>query len=293
MMSRSALAKIIAAALAGMTLAAAGQGLAQTPIDSDPLDDRSKRRLDNMEKVVRELRSIVYQGRSTGKPIVIQSAETDSVVEILKTHVDDLEQSLKRMTADNETQLRDLDQARKDLAAALNHEAALEARLGVLEGKVAAALAPPPAEQPAAPPTAALPSPAAAPAVTPAAAFAAANKQLLDGDYPHAESAFADFVQRYPTDPRAAEANYHLGQTLTVRANTADAAGAYLAAIRGYPKTVWAPDAMLQLSRALHTLGDQANACKVLDDLNKRYPMAPPPVQSRAATTRAQAKCVP
>jgi tol-pal system protein YbgF len=290
MMTRSDIARVFAAALAGMTLAAAaGQALAQTPIDSDPLDDRSKRRLDNMEKVVRELRGIVYQGRNTGKPIVIQSAETDSVVQTLTTRVEDLEQSLKRTTADNETQLRDLDQARKDLAAAKDHEAALEARLGALEAKVAAGLAPPPpAEQAVAAPLVGAPP---APAVTPAAAFAAANKLLLDGDYPNAESAFADFVQRYPTDARAAEANYHLGQTLTARTATADAAGAYIAAIRGYPKTAWAPDAMLQLSRALLTLGDQPNACKVLVDLATRYPMAPTPVQSRAATTRAQAKC--
>jgi hypothetical protein len=39
---------------------------AQTPILDDPLDDRSKRRLDNMEKVMRELRAIVFQGRDTG-----------------------------------------------------------------------------------------------------------------------------------------------------------------------------------------------------------------------------------
>ena len=32
-----------------------------------------------------------------------------------------------------------------------------------------------------------------------------------------------------------------VGQTLTARRATADAAGAYIAAIRGYPKTAWAP----------------------------------------------------
>ena len=106
-----------------------------------------------------------------------------------------------------------------------------------------------------------------------------------------AETAFADFIARYPDNARIGEASYRLGQTLTARKATADAAGAYIAAIRGYPKTTWAPDAMLELSRALVTLGDRINACKVLSDLDTRYPTVPAPVKSRAATTRAQAKC--
>ena len=106
-----------------------------------------------------------------------------------------------------------------------------------------------------------------------------------------AESAFAAFLERYPDHARSPEANYRLGQTLTARRATADAAGAYISAIRGYPKTAWAPDAMLELSRSLVTLGDTANACRVLSDLESRYPTAPAPVKSRAATTRAQARC--
>jgi len=282
-------AKTAAATLAGLMLGlAAGQALSQTPIDDDPLNDRSKRRLDNMEKVVRELRGIVFQGRNTGKPVVIQSAETDSQVQTLTQRVDDLEQSLRRQTGDNETLLRDLDQARKDVTAARDRAAALEGRLTALEAKVAAGVAPPPLADAGSLGT--LPA-APAPGANPAAAFAAANKLLLDGDYPGAEAAFAGFIEAYPDNARAGEANYRLGQTLTARKATADAAGAYIAAIRGYPKTAWAPDAMLELSRALVTLGDRANACKVLSDLDGRYPTASAPVKSRAATTRAQAKC--
>ena len=48
---------------------------------------------------------------------------------------------------------------------------------------------------------------------------------------------------------------------------------------------------MLELSRSLITLGDRANACKVLSDLDSRYPTASASVKSRAATTRAQARC--
>ena len=69
------------------------------------------------------------------------------------------------------------------------------------------------------------------------------------------------------------------------------AAGAYIGAIRGWPKTAWAPDAVLELSRALVALKKPADACQTLDELNRRYPKAPPAVLSRAATVRTQAKC--
>lgn len=287
----------LAAALAAVTLAltlggAAGHALAQTPIMDDPLDDRSRRRLDNMEKVMRELRSIVFQGRSTGKPVVVMPAETEGLIQSLTTRVDDLEQSLRRANGDNEGLVRDLDQARRDAAAARDRTATLEGRLSALEAQVAANAAPPP------PPGGTLgtlpgdPNLAgAAPPANPTAAFQAANKLMLDGDYAGAEAAFADFIGRYPDHARAPEANYRLGQTLTARKATAEAAGAYIASIRGYPKTAWAPDAMLELARALLTQGDRANACSVLADLGSRYPTASAQVKGRAATTRQQARC--
>ena len=99
--------KMGAAALAAATLAltlagAAGHALAQTPILDDPLDDRSRRRLDNMEKVMRELRSIVFQGRNTGKPVVVQPAETETQMQTLTQRVEDLEQTLRRVNGDND-----------------------------------------------------------------------------------------------------------------------------------------------------------------------------------------------
>src|SRR3954466_12939694 len=107
----------IAAALAAATLAltlagAASHALAQTPIIEDPLDDRSKRRLDNMEKVMRELRAIVFQGRETGKPVVVQPAETDALIFSLTTRIDDLEKTLRSVNGQSEVLQRDISQSR-------------------------------------------------------------------------------------------------------------------------------------------------------------------------------------
>lgn len=290
--SRPFAAAIAAAVLASTLAGAAGHALAQTPLMEDPLDDRSRRRLDNMEKVMRELRSIVFQGRSTGKPVVVMPAETEGLIQGLTTRVDDLEQSLRRANGDNETLVRDLEMARRDATAARDRAAALEGRLSALEQQVAANAAPPPPPSGVFGTLPADPNLAGAPAAAnPAAAFQAANKLLLDGDYSGAEGAFADFIARYPDNARAPEANYRLGQTLTARKATAEAAGAYIASIRGYPKTAWAPDAMLELARALLAQGDRTNACSVLANLDSRYPTASAQVKGRAASTRVQARC--
>ena len=70
--------------------------LAQTPMD-DPLDARDAKRVDRMEKVVRELRDIVFKAEKTGAPVVVQPADTDSRLADLASKITDLEQSLTRL----------------------------------------------------------------------------------------------------------------------------------------------------------------------------------------------------
>jgi tol-pal system protein YbgF len=277
----AALACVLASGALAVGVAPA---FAQTPILDDPLDDRSKRRLDNMEKVMRELRAIVFQGRETGKPVVVQPAETDALIFSLTARIDDLEQSLRRVNGEHETLQRDLGQARSDLTNERARADGLDQRLAALEKKAvdaeAAALA-----------AATPPPPPPPPTGTAADTFAAARKLLNDGDTAGAEVGFTDYVARFGTTPRAPEARYWLGKTLTARRAHADAADNYLAAVRGWPQTAWAPDALVELSRALLALGNASGACQTLAELPKRYPKAPSAVAGRAASTKTQAKC--
>lgn len=279
-------AALIAAVLALTAMPSFGAlALAQTPME-DPLDDRSNKRLDKMDKVVRELRAIVFQGRDTGKPVVVQPAETDAQIAAVNEKLGDLEQTLTRMNGANETLTHDLDEARRSSEAQKARADALDQRLAALEKRLA--------DQEAAA-VAAVPAPSAAaapaPAGDPAAAFKSARQLLLDGDYGAAETAFAGYVEAYPDSPKAPEARYWLGETQFVREAYGDAAGSYLGAVRGWPQTSWAPDAVLKLSRSLVALRKPADACKTLDELSKRYPKAPAAITAKAATTRAQAKC--
>lgn len=262
----------------------AGTAIAQTPMD--PLDARDARRLDRMEQVMRELRSIVFQGRDSGKPVVIQPAETDYQLQELTRRMNDLEQSLTRLNGELEVVTRDLAVAKRDNTALRDQNAALAAKVSGLE-QAAIAAAPPPAD-PNAPGAG---GPAGPPPASASEAFTQARQLMLSGDYGAAEGAFRDYVANYGDNQRAPEARYWLGKTLTARSAHADAAASYIGAVRGWPQTTWAPDAVVELARALVALKKPSDACQTLAELDRRYPKALAAVKTRAASARTQAKC--
>ncbi|OYU69067.1 MAG: tol-pal system protein YbgF [Alphaproteobacteria bacterium PA2] len=264
-----------ASALAlSLTLVASGQAGAQTPID--PLDARDAKRLDRMEQVVRELRAIVFQGRDSGKPVVVQPAETDYLLQELSRRLSDMEQTLTRLNGQMETATFNLTQARKDLDAQKATNRLLAERVQTLEQAAAAAAATP------------VPAPAS---VSPTEAFNQARQLALGGDYASAEPALQDFITRYGDGPKGPEARYWLGKAYAARAANPEAATAFIGAIREWPQTSWAPDAVVELSRALVRMRKPSDACQTLDEFARRYPKAAPAVQSRATATRVLAKC--
>lgn len=267
---------LTAAALA--VLVAAGPAVSQTPLPvPDPLEARDAKRLDRMEKVLRELRAIVFQLRDTGKPVVVQPADTDARIAEMGEKLSDLEATLRGVNGGFETVTRELDAAKRENAQLRRDLQALSDRLTAAEAPVA----PVAAQQEASPPAAA----------DPAKDFTAARQLMLAGDYDGAEAAFAAYVATYPDGPRVGEASYWWGKTLSVRGAHADAAKAYIGAIRGWPQTTWAPDAVVELSRSLVALKKPADACQTLAEFSRRYPKAPAPVAARAAAARNQAKC--
>lgn len=283
--------KLKSALLAVLFASSAAVAVAQTPLPpADPLDDRSAKRVERMEKVVRELRAIVFQGRDTGKPVVVQPAETDAQIAALNERVGDLEQTLTKLNGQNESVTHDLDQARRATADQKARADSLEQRLAAVEKTLADLQTAAAAQVAAAPAAGAFPPPPPPPA-EPAVAFKQAKDLLLAGDYANAEQAFSAYVANYPDNAKAPEARYWLGETLFVREAYTDAAGAYIGAIRGWPQTSWAPDATLKLARSMVAMKKTAEACRTLDELSKRYPKAPAQVVSRAASTRVAAKC--
>jgi tol-pal system protein YbgF len=266
----------LSAAVFALLLVAA-PAASQVPMD-DPLDARDARRVERMEKVVRELRAIVFQMQKTGAPVVVQPADTDARMADLANRIADLEQSLTRINGSLETTTYELDQTKRANVALQDQVKALTDRLSA-------------AEQAAAPPEPVADAAPAAPTASPAEAFTQARQLMLSGDYDAAESAFSGYVTAYPDAPRTPEARYWWGKTLSVRGAHAQAATAYIGSIRGWPQTGWAPDAVVELARSLVALKKPSDACQTLAELGRRYPKAPAAVNSRAAATRTQAKC--
>ena len=261
----------------------ASTALAQVPMD--PLDARDARRLDRMEQVMRELRAIVFQGRDTGKPVVVQPAETDYQLQEVSRRLADMEQTMTRMTGDLENAGRQAELAKREAEALRAENKSLSDRIANLESGALAATGSAPTDGGLAG------GPAPSAGLSAGEAFSQSRQAMLAGDYAVAEAGFRDYVSAYGDSAKAPEARYWLGKTLTARGAHADAAGSYIAAIRGWPQTSWAPDAVLELSRALIALKKPADACQTLAELARRYPKASTTVQTRAAQARTQAKC--
>jgi TolA-binding protein len=269
-----------------LALGLAAPAFAQTPLD--PLDDRSAKRLDHMEQALREIRAIVFQGRETGKPVVVQPADTDSQMAALSQKLDDLQQAITRLTGELESASHDVDQARHEADALREENGALAARVTALEQRAAAATPPPEAPLQAVPQSQAPPPP---PQLDAPAALAAARQAYNAGDYAAAETGFHDVIDRFGDTPRGLEARYFLAKIMLKREAYSDAAATDLVVVRSWPDTGWAPDAALDLARAMVGMKEAREACGVLAEIDSHYPKASAQVHTGADDVRSQAGC--
>lgn len=125
----------------------------------------------------------------------------------------------------------------------------------------------------------------------PKQAYEAAYGYLLQQNYGAAESAFEDFLRRYPEDALAGNAQYWLGESLYVRGQYKAAASAFLKGYQTYGKSTKAPDSLLKLAMSLDRLGQKDAACSSFAELSSRFPSAPSHVKTRAQTERQRSGC--
>jgi TolA-binding protein len=249
----------------------------------DPLDDRSVKRLDKMEKVVRELRAIVFQGRDTGKPVVVQAAETDAQIAALSEKLADLEQTLTKLNGQNEGLTHDLDEAR-----GLPTAESPSRRAGPAPGGPGKADRRPgsrrdrrrrgrPRRRRSGPD---LDRSRRRPSSRPANCCWTATTARPSRPSPA-------MSRPSPTAPRRRRPAIGWARPSSCARPIPTPPASYLGAVRGWPQTSWAPDAVLKLSRSLVALKKPADACKTLDELARRYPKAPaasPPGPPRLAS---------
>lgn len=114
---------------------------------------------------------------------------------------------------------------------------------------------------------------------------------LLQQDYGAAEAAFDEFLQKFPSDRLAGNAQYWLGETHFVRGDYKTAAGAFLKGYQSYADSPKAPDSLLKLALSLDRLGQKDAACSSFSELNTRFPTAPAQLKTRAQTERRRVGC--
>jgi tol-pal system protein YbgF len=114
---------------------------------------------------------------------------------------------------------------------------------------------------------------------------------VLSGDYAMAEAAFREHIERFPDDPRTADARFWLGEAVLAQDRYRDAAEIFLAANQAYPNAAKAPDMLLKLGVALAAMNQRDIACATFVEIAQRYPNASAALQRRVAEEKALAGC--
>jgi tol-pal system protein YbgF len=115
--------------------------------------------------------------------------------------------------------------------------------------------------------------------------------KLRQGDYPGAEQALKSFMQRFPNDPLAGNAQYWLGETYYVRDDFNNAAIAFAEGYRKYPQGGKGPDSLLKLGMSLARVGQKNQACMALAQLDKDFPKASANVLEKGRAERQRLEC--
>ena len=114
---------------------------------------------------------------------------------------------------------------------------------------------------------------------------------LTQANYPAAEQAMKAFVDRYPKDPLAGNAQYWLGETYYVRKDYANSATAFAQGYEKYPKGPKAADDLLKLGMSLTALNQKADACKAYARLGRDFSPTPQSIKDRLTAERQRAGC--
>jgi tol-pal system protein YbgF len=309
---------ITGAALIGVVLLAPMGGALAQDRDVRPLLDR----IDRLERDMNQVQRQVYRGSANGAPVPVSPADSATAVNT-ELRMDQIETQMRTLTGTLEELTYSIDQLKQRLDKISGD---VDLRLGALEHPGS----PPPRGNTAsnAPVPGAGANPAASPSqsgvlVAPSpgqsSAGQAANAQLASRtpsstagqlptgsaqdqynqafgllrqtDYPGAEQGFKSFLQRYPNDPLAGNAQYWLGETYYVRQDYNNAAASFAEGYRKYPQSGKGADSLLKLGMALGNVQQKKEACLTFNQLAKDFPNASGNIKERAAQEKQRLAC--
>jgi tol-pal system protein YbgF len=114
---------------------------------------------------------------------------------------------------------------------------------------------------------------------------------VLRKDYALAEDTFEGFLKKYPSDRRAADAQFWLGESLFQRQRYDAAASAFLDLSTKHSSHSKAPDALLRLAQSLAAMKQKEMACATLAEIGRKYPRASGSVKQGVEREQKRVHC--
>jgi tol-pal system protein YbgF len=281
-------------------------------------NDELEIQVQRLQRDVRDLQAEVFREGNTGG--------AQAAAALSAQRVDDIEESLRRLTGELEVMTHTLEQLSQRADRMQNQLDYMERSrtasefsfpLDPLEngGPGAPPRGAPPGAPPNAPrgdlalapsqgtlgtiPRSPVPSPndfppGAAPgfAGDPEGEFDTAMDLLTRAQYDRAREAFRSYAASYPETDRGAQALYWSADiAYSVDRDYQGAARDFAELLRQYPDVPRAPEAMLKLGLSLFALGQNEEGCVTLAALPRSYPNANETIASRARAERSNAGC--
>ena len=116
--------------------------------------------------------------------------------------------------------------------------------------------------------------------------FEAALAIFRKGEFPAAQTAFADFIKRYPQSGFRPTALFWLGNAQYANRDYRGAIGNFRALLTAAPDHPRAPEAVLSIANCQIELKDNAAARRTLDELVKTYPQSEAAVAAKERLSR-------
>lgn len=214
--------------------------------------EEMKRRLAQMERTVASRQQDQgLEGRLNG--MARQQADLQAALDALRV---DLQSSNGRME-----DLAHQNQALGEELKVIRNE--LDLKVSALEEKVAKLAAAPP------PPPASVPAPADSPEDLYGKGLELIQKQ---GDYAKGQEVLRQFLNRYPQNQLAVNAQYWIGEAFYGEKQYENAILQFQDVIQNHPDHPKAPAALLKQGLAFHAMGDLKNARIILQKVIDSYP---------------------
>ena len=115
-----------------------------------------------------------------------------------------------------------------------------------------------------------------------------AQSRLAEGQREEGRRFLRAFIQRFPNDPRAPQAQLQIGLSFVQELKYSNAAAEFSNLIQRFPRSSEVPEAMWQLAEAFVALKFCGDAKAMLQDLAKRYPKSPRAAQARKRLREVQ-----